>query len=144
MAKDEGEFHKNAAQPDGLQTHCKPCRKEYQSRWDKTEKGKQVYRRYRQSSSAKAIREEYFSSDHGKSVKRRLTKKYREEHPEKYAAHNAVAVAVRSSVLMKSPCEACGSEVRVEAHHDDYSKPLDVRWLCHMCHTRIHRMEGAA
>jgi hypothetical protein len=40
--------------------------------------------------------------------------------------------------LIRQPCEVCG-EKKVEAHHDDYDKPLDVRWLCKAHHTDVHR-----
>lgn len=46
--------------------------------------------------------------------------------------------AIRSGRLQRLPCEGCG-EVKSEAHHDDYSKPVDVRWLCRKCHGRVHR-----
>jgi ribosomal protein S27AE len=40
--------------------------------------------------------------------------------------------------LIRQPCEVCG-EKKVEAHHDDYDKPLDVRWLCPAHHAETHR-----
>jgi hypothetical protein len=48
---------------------------------------------------------------------------------------------------MKSPCEVCGNQ-KAEAHHDDYSKLLEVRWLCDEHHKQHHRKmrdeEGSA
>ena len=35
-------------------------------------------------------------------------------------------------------CEDCDKEVRLDAHHDDYYKPMDVRWLCRSCHREHH------
>jgi ribosomal protein L44E len=49
--------------------------------------------------------------------------------------------AIRSGQLVRQPCESCGTSNRVQAHHDDYSKPLDVRWMCSECHARHHREE---
>ena len=40
--------------------------------------------------------------------------------------------------LRKEPCKACGSNDHVEKHHNDYSKPLDVVWLCRPCHKGLH------
>lgn len=58
--------------------------------------------------------------------------------PEKRAANVAVGNAVRDGRLKKEPCEVC-EEVRVEAHHADYSKPLEVEWLCSVHHGAKHR-----
>ena|SRR5215471_6534448 len=59
---------------------------------------------------------------------------FREHDPEKIAARNA------TRILRKDPhdCERCGAP-NAHAHHDDYAKPLDVRWLCRACHGIEHR-----
>ncbi len=65
-------------------------------------------------------------------------REYRRKNPEKQAARSLVTSAIRSGELIQEPCEVC-SEEKVEAHHDDYSKPLVVRWLCSVCHGLVHR-----
>lgn len=57
--------------------------------------------------------------------------------PARYRARDAVKRAVKSGKLIKRPCELCGNEP-TQAHHDDYAKPLDVRWLCVPHHQAIH------
>lgn len=64
-------------------------------------------------------------------------KEYIENNREKYLAHIAVQEAVSRGELCKHTCSSCGSE-KAEAHHDDYSKPLEVKWLCHKCHMMWH------
>ena len=54
-------------------------------------------------------------------------------------ARSKVGVAVRKGILVKKPCEHCGTDKRVEGHHPDYDKPLDVIWLCKGCHEQEHR-----
>lgn len=61
-----------------------------------------------------------------------------ERNPEKRKAHHAVAAAIRDGRLERQPCETCGTTENVHAHHDDYSKPLDVRWLCASDHAAEH------
>lgn len=56
------------------------------------------------------------------------------ENEEKYKARTAVSNALRDGRLIKQPCEHCGATEKVQAHHNDYSKPLDVEWLCFKCH----------
>lgn len=71
------------------------------------------------------------------------TATWRASHPEKRAAHQAVQTAVRNGTLVKHPCEVCGSSTRIHAHHDDYSMPLSVVWLCHTHHMERHHMLAA-
>jgi ribosomal protein S27AE len=55
-------------------------------------------------------------------------------------AHKRVYDAVRAGRLERpDKCEGCGLEKRLHAHHDDYSRPLRVRWLCGSCHRLAHR-----
>ncbi|MCC7194600.1 MAG: hypothetical protein IT356_03490 [Gemmatimonadaceae bacterium] len=61
-------------------------------------------------------------------------------NPEKRRAHSRLWEAIRAgSVVQQSACEVCASTMRVEAHHDDYAKPLSVRWLCKVCHVAADR-----
>ena len=67
------------------------------------------------------------------------------ERLHKVRAQSAVHIAIKSGHLERRPCEcilswngqACGS-VPTHAHHEDYSKPLEVVWLCPYCHAGRH------
>lgn len=64
--------------------------------------------------------------------------KWQARNPEKQHARITVNNAVRDGRLQKLPCEVCG-EVSSHGHHDDYSKPLSVIWLCAFHHGERHR-----
>ena len=51
-------------------------------------------------------------------------------------AQDRAKKAVKNGELQRQPCEICGSTRFVEGHHDDYSKPLEVCWLCRSCHAK--------
>lgn len=79
---------------------------------------------------------------------RRHVAKAREKYPEKTAAQKTLNEAVRSGRIVRpEACEECGQtpprnrlgRSSIQGHHDDYSKPLEVRWLCQPCHNRHHR-----
>ena len=53
------------------------------------------------------------------------------------AARKIISEMVRGKFLIRQPCEVCGAE-KSEAHHDDYEKPLEVRWLCRKHHREHH------
>ena len=56
--------------------------------------------------------------------------------PEARRAQGAVYRAIRAGKLHRpKTCQACGRERPIEAAHKDYSRPLDVMWLCKSCHT---------
>lgn len=124
-----------------------------------TEKGKAKERAYSKKwreQNADKIRENARSywAEH-KERKAAKDKRYRERHKEElnakarekykhdlsYRAHHAVRTmtnqAIKYGKISRQPCEVCGVEP-AEAHHDDYNKPLGVRWLCKKCHTQWH------
>lgn len=57
----------------------------------------------------------------------------------KRRAHITTGNAIRAGKLTPQPCERCGHAINVQAHHEDYTKPLDVNWLCPPCHGARHR-----
>ena len=63
--------------------------------------------------------------------------RWRNKNRDKVSAHNKVARAVRAGKLKKLPCVVCGNS-RSHGHHDDYTKPLEVRWLCAAHHREVH------
>ena len=69
--------------------------------------------------------------------KRKAERVHKERHPQRAKARQAVSNALRDRRLSRDPCEVCGI-AKVQAHHDDYDKPLDVRWLCFQHHRELH------
>jgi hypothetical protein len=68
-------------------------------------------------------------------------KHQKERSPEKVAARDKVYHALKIGLLVKGPCEICNNP-KTEGHHDDYSKPLEVRWLCRKCHLDFHKSDS--
>lgn len=75
-----------------------------------------------------------------------ISRRWRQENPAAYKAQTALNNALRDGRIIKRPCELC-ERADVHAHHRDYSRPLDVIWLCPKCHHRLHavfpELEGA-
>ena len=71
----------------------------------------------------------------------RYRRRQAEKWPEREKARRMTLQAIRNGSLVRQPCEKCTAIEKVEAHHDDYSKPLDIRWLCSACHDAHHTEE---
>ncbi len=63
--------------------------------------------------------------------------RYRDHHPERCRARMVVSHAIRDGLLQRPATCRCGS-TKTQAHHADYSKPLEVTWLCRRCHLDEH------
>lgn len=120
------DFYKHPGMADGRLNKCKECNKKdvRENRLKKIEYYRE-YDRIRGSRQTKEYRDWYVA-----------------KYPRKYAAHNAVSNAIRDGYLIPQPCEECGSKKYIHAHHDDYLKQLDVRWLCAACHRDWHLKNG--
>lgn len=89
----------------------------------------------------KITNQKFLKSEGAKSFFKEYYKEYRKGVlPRfKFIARQKVYQAVRSGKLIKSlECEVCSKTERLQAHHEDYSKPLEVNWLCGKCHNDIH------
>ncbi len=136
------EFYKHPQMGDGHLGKCKACtRKDVADRvsaksatdlqWVLDERERHRLKAVRQREDGRAVVEV--------GARYLATLKFRAAHPEKYLAHQIVGNAIRAGELHRQPCEKCGK--KAQAHHDDYSKPLEVRWLCPKHHAEHHREE---
>lgn len=136
----EEDFSKDRRAKDGLRGQCKICdATDYQS--NRVERLK-YQRGYRQSHSVERTGQQrrYSQSPKGKVSHCRSNRNYCENHPEKVKAIKAVNRAIKSGKLVRSlTCEECGLPAETQGHHEDYSKYLDVNWLCVPCHIELHR-----
>lgn len=103
---------------------------EQRDQWDATYREKDP-ERFRRMAAERAQR----WRDRHPGAGAEATKRTRD--PVKHAAQERVRHAVKTGRLMRLPCEVCGTTAH--AHHDDYTRPLDVRWLCGVHHRARHR-----
>lgn len=136
------EFYVHKQMADGYLNICKMCVKLRVKKHRNENDSVREYDRRRywedpvRMEYQKKQRKEWYANNKDKSRER--TKRYIEKNPEKRRAHHMVSNAIRSGKLLKQPCKICGEPAH--AHHDDYTKPLEVTWLCPTHHMRLHNM----
>lgn len=132
------EFYKHSKMADGYLNKCKECAKNDVKKH--REENLEQVREYDRMRDALPHRvkthKEYRQTPKGKAATLRVNKASRDRYPERAAAAYEVKVAVRYGRLKPLPCFVCGS--KAEAHHPDYSRPLDVVWLCRKHHSEAH------
>ena len=114
------EFYRHPMMGDGHLGKCKTCAK------------------YDVRKNREARRDYYVEYDRERSKAPERIKSIGRRTPVRLKATQKVYQAVKRGKLVRQPCEVCGAE-KVEAHHPDYSKPLDVMWLCRKHHADWHR-----
>jgi len=129
------EFYKHSMMADGHLNKCKSCaRQESEKRRKHKEQDINwvLSERKRHRENSRKYRNE------GRIFKKSYLydKKWNEKNPEKKKAHSEVRSALRSGRIHRHPCSVCGN--KAEAHHEDYSKPLDIIWLCTKHHAARH------
>ena len=137
------DFYRHPAMADGHLNKCKECTKDDVSTYlrKKTatpeglarerERGREKYHRL------------YALGKPGYKLRPRIGPNWKSPpstRKQQIRAHNALSRAVRSGKILKGTrCEDCGMVPRyIHGHHEDYSKPLAVSWVCSTCHRRRH------
>ncbi len=120
------EFYKHPMMKDGRLGKCKECNK------------KDV----RANRKVKVDYYRKYDIERGNRQTREYRLKHAADYPLMYKAQNMVSNAIRDKRLFREPCETCGV-TKTHAHHDDYSKPLNVRWLCIPHHSQWHKKHEA-
>jgi len=124
------DFYKHPKMADGRVNKCKECNK-----LDVRENRKRRIEYYRA-----------YDNQRGSRQTEEYRRRYKANNPIKNGARTMVGNAIRDGKLKKpDTCEACGdNHRRIHGHHDDYAKPLEVRWLCPPCHFAWHGEHGEA
>lgn len=142
IEKPISDFYKHAAMADGHLNKCSICVRARVTKHRKANLEKiREYDKQRSNQPHRVkARQEYVKTEIGKQAKTRATVAYNKRYPMKYAAHVITGNALRDGKLSSaSNCSVCNSTTKIEGHHDDYTKPLHLRWLCEKCHKEWHR-----
>jgi hypothetical protein len=156
--KPSSEYYRNRSCVSGIACACKPCCKEQQRRWrvknpdykpkrNQTPEQLRAYARdyYARNRERLIEREKAFQARNAERIRERFAG-YRTTL--QHSAHRALGAAVDKGLVSKpDKCERCGKAVpsaQLHGHHSDYSRPLDVTWLCTVCHGQTRRIPDAA
>jgi len=135
------QFYKNRTYRDGHNGRCKDCEKEAKKDY-RVRNISKVRKQARDRSRENYGEGRLVYLREWKLKNKEKVQGYRENwknsNPEKRNCHVIVGNAVRDGRLEKGPCEVCDS-LEASAHHGDYSKPLEVRWLCSKHHGEANR-----
>ncbi len=131
------EFHKHRLRPDGHSAHCKRCYNIGKSRQRRTPAGRQKARVHHVARRDNG----YYQSRHPQ--RNAYNAKVKRERPQQHAARLALRDAVRLGLIKKPPvCSECGGKGLLHGHHHKgYEHPLEVIWLCVVCHAILHGKE---
>ena len=119
-------FTKNSQAKDKLNLWCKDCTKRNSKngyRQNRAERIKQV--------------QAYSKTLKGRVMQSENVRRWLKKNPKKYLDHMLVKQAIKYGILKVEPCLVCGSE-KVHAHHEDYDRPYNVKWLCPQHHKDAH------
>ena len=124
-------FYPHSKMKDGYLNKCKTCAK-----LDTVQNRRKRVEYYRQYDDQRR------DLPHRILARAAFQKKSRMQNPHKYTARQHATRALAAGKLIKEVCYFCGSDQNIEMHHQDYSKPLQVHWLCLVCHRKLDNMQG--
>lgn len=132
VKKPQEDFYKSKKHTSGYENRCKEC--------NCRSSRKRLANSYRTDPKERKRQHEAFLSRKAEGrhiiTEKRMRIKYREKYIARYKFRNAV----NAGKIAKLPCEVCGNP-ESQGHHEDYSKPFEVIWLCIVHHAQHHSLQ---
>lgn len=138
------EFHRDSKRKDGRHSYCKECTATKAKKWreENPEKKRAQNKRWHEANPKRVAELRHRWRRENQRQHRETQARHRKRHPEKARARAIVLTAVHDGRLEKpAHCESCQEltlAVDLHGHHEDYSKPYEVQWLCRACHMDTH------
>lgn len=134
------EFYKDIKHKDGYLGNCKECVSVFNKKYCKTQKYKETKKKYRSTEKYKEVQRNYNKAYHN-------TDGYKKKQNEKSNLYSHIHRKERNArqqayknIIKSDSCDRCGrNNVKLQFHHNDYNKPLEVETLCILCHAKIPR-----
>jgi len=137
------DFYRNRSTNDGRDCYCTECKLAHASRY-KGEKRSERMRKYYIENRERIVAQTkgYRQTAKGRKTALAAAKRHKENYPERIKSRSISYNAIKNGNLkVPETCSKCPSSKEIQAHHEDYSKPLDVIWMCRTCHMEHHRLE---
>jgi hypothetical protein len=164
VEKNDDEFGVLRCSKDGVNPRCKKCcvaitmaskpsesakqrRREWEREYNKKNrekvnaKGRACYHRHLEEYREKTriASQKYFQTPEGRENRRKRQEKWCLDNPTKARTHRLFKDAIRNGKIIRpNQCEKCKKSCKPHGHHEDYSKPYEVLWVCEKCHVYIH------
>lgn len=128
-------FYKKGGSQLGYRGKCKKCLEKDNKLWKKCNPKKvQGYAtNYQKANPEKA-----------RAWNNKATNAWKSKNKDKRIAQHKISNGIRDGKLVRQNCCVCKKiynlEIKGQAHHSDYNKPLDITWLCHKHHRAWHRV----
>ena len=141
QSKPLDQFSKHLSRKDGYSTICRECNssKCHEFWVHKKQDANFLLKNRERRSASRLLRPD---APRDKAAKAAANSIWLSRNTEKKRAHSAVNWALKCGRLIRKPCVICGNP-KSQAHHEDYTKPLDVIWFCHTHHMKHHRNRRA-
>jgi len=102
---------------------------------------------YKNKKDKKAHNQKYYKKWYAKNGRERAAnyqeaiEEWRKKHPKAIKVQKRLREAIeKGKIIRPKICSKCKRKVKISAHHPDYSRPLEVIWVCSSCHKKLHKI----
>lgn len=137
-------FHRNTSNKTGHNYQCRSCASAYRKKYylDHKDGIRAWKKRYYHENYARIIEANQRYVEQNKAKVLSWKSAWGKRNRKKGAAKRRIGAAIQRGDLVRQPCEMCPktNTNRIQGHHHNYQKPLEVNWLCQKHHRFIHRV----